>query len=249
MELQQTPRPLLGMYACDADLFERVWERVGAQARPDCPVEPAATKEEKTEEEAVRHERETGDFPVTQENVEWEESRAPSEEETQGSAEQEISGRNRVGERAEDDFPAPDDLPCLGRASAGHQGQLQQYIREELEGWQLYRHLARKVNGPYAKTLAALASEKHQRARRLAAAHFLIAGVRYWPTDKLETPRFSSWLGTLRERFSAEQRHQHRYRAAAYDTTDPCLAELYSELAEECGSHAAVLRKVLEGAL
>ena len=36
MEFQQTP--LLGMYACDADLFERVWERVGAQARPDCPV-------------------------------------------------------------------------------------------------------------------------------------------------------------------------------------------------------------------
>ena len=38
MENQQTPHPLLGMCACDADLFERVWERVGAQERSDCPV-------------------------------------------------------------------------------------------------------------------------------------------------------------------------------------------------------------------
>lgn len=243
MELQQTPRPLLGMYACDADLFERVWERVGAQARPDCPVEPTPVAGEETVPDL------TGETTEESTPANKQERMAPSAEETQGMAELEKPDRAETDERVEDDFPQPDDLPCLGRASAAHQGQLQQYIREELEGWQLYRHLARKVNGPYAKTLAALASEKHQRARRLAAAHFLIAGVRYWPTDKLETPRFSSWLGTLRERFSAEQRHQHRYRAAAYDTTDPCLAELYSELAEECGSHAAVLRKVLEGAL
>lgn len=241
MEFQQTP--LLGMYACDADLFERVWERVGAQARPDCPVEPASASEE--EAAAVTETAPEQEAPMLRETG----RQASLAEEAQGSAEREMPGRNRTDERAEDDFPAPDDLPCLGRASGVHRGQLQQYIREELDGWQLYRHLARKVNGPYAKTLAALASEKHRRARRLAAAHFLIAGVRYWPTDKLETPRFSSWLGTLRERFSAEQRHQHRYRAAAYDTADPCLAELYSELAEECGAHASVLRKVLEGAL
>ena len=243
MELQQTPRPLLGMYACDADLFERVWERVGAQAQPDCPVEPASTVREETVPDI------TGETTEESTPSNMQEKMAPSAEETQGMEEMEETVRNRVDETMEDDFPQPDDLPCLGRASAGHQGQLQQYIREELEGWQLYRHLARRVNGPHARTLAALASEKHQRARRLAAAPFLIAGVRYWPTDKLETPRFSSWLGTLRERFSAEQRHQHRYRAAAYDTSDPCLAELYGELAEECGAHAAVLRKVLEGAL
>lgn len=236
MEFQQNTPAQPGVYACDADLFERVWERVGAQDRPDCPVERAQA-------------------------AGWEES-AMSGQENRSAQPSDLSAEVRAGEeelgtdaqknrdsRSEDDFPTPDDLPCLGRSSANHQGQLQQYIKEELEGWQLYRHLARKVNGPHAKTLAALASEKHRQARRLAAAHFLIAGVRYWPTDKLETPRFSSWLGTLRERFSAEQRHQHRYRAAAYDTADPCLAELYSELAEECGVHANLLRRVLEGAL
>ena len=232
MEHQQTPLPLLGMYACDAEVFERVWERVGAQDRPDCPIVPADRKETRPAPD------EGADLPVSL-----------LQSEAEGEPEQIARPGGRVDERAEDDFPQPDDLPCLGRSSAAHQGQLQQYIKEELESWQLYRHLARKVNGPHARTLAALASEKHRRARRLAAAHFLIAGVRYWPTDRLESPRISGWLGTLRERFAAEQRHQHRYRAAAYDTVDPCLAELYAELAEECGGHAATLRKILEGAL
>ena len=236
MEFQQNTPPQLGMYACDAELFERVWERVEAQTRPDCPVERAET---------IRWEERSAAEPES-----WQaEALDPSVEERTGEEERRAGTQESHDRPAEDDFPAPDDLPCLGRSSAAHQGQLQQYIKEELEGWQLYRHLARKVNGPHAKILAALASEKHRRARRLAAAHFLIAGVRYWPTDRLEIPRFTSWLGTLRERFSAEQRHQHRYRAATYDTADPCLAELYSELAEECGAHANALRKVLEGAL
>lgn len=236
MEFEQIPGRLSGAYADDADLFERVWERIGAQERPGCPIVTAPAGEE------------TGGGPQAAAPKE-EGTRAgalPSAEESRGEREAAEKG---AGERTEDDFPPPDDLPCLGRASAPHQGQLQQYIREELEGWQLYRHLARRVTGPHAAALAALASEKHRRARRLAGAHFLIAGVRYWPTDRLETPRFSSWLGTLRERFSTEQRHRHRYRAAAYDTADPCLAELYGELAEECGAHAAVIRRVLEGAL
>jgi len=199
-------------YACDADLFERVWERVGARERGDCPVEPGRKEvfEEKCDAEPVE------------------------------------GGTERVWGN---DFPAEDDLPCLGKRSAEYGGQLQKYIMEELHCWQLYRHLARRVSGPNARSLAALASEKHRRARKLATAHFLIAGVRYWPVDELDTPRIVSWLGTLREQFAQEQRSQHRYRAAAYDTEDPCLSELYSELAGGCGTHAALLRKVLEGAL
>jgi hypothetical protein len=77
----------------------------------------------------------------------------------------------------------------------------------------------------------------------------LIAGVRYWPVDELAVPRIASWLGTLREQFSAEQRSQHRYRAAAYDTEDPCLCELYSELAGGCAAHAVLLRSVIESVL
>lgn len=223
MNREQDPGAMLGMYASDADLFSRVWERVGVEGREDCPIEteaPARTEREMPTPAAQPH--------------------RPEHRENQPMTEPETPG---------DDFPLPDEFPCLGRASAASGGQLQQYIWEELEGWQLYRHLARRANGPNARALAALASEKHRRARRLAAAHFLIAGVRYWPTDRLETPRLNSWLGVLRERFGMEQRHEYRYRAAACDTNDPCLAELYSQLAEECASHAVLLRTVLESAL
>ena len=225
MEFERDPGAVLGMYASDADLFSRVWERVGVEDRVDCPIQTGSAPRP-----AAEHTERTAEVP----------SHTETRTETQQSMET---------ERAEDDFPMPDDLPCLGRASASHGGQLQQYIREELEGWQLYRHLARRVNGPSARALAALASEKHRCARRLAAAHFLIAGVRCWPTDRLETPRLTSWLGVLRERFGVEQRQEHRYRAAACDTNDPCLAELYAQLAEECADHAAILRAVLESAL
>lgn len=150
---------------------------------------------------------------------------------------------------AGDDFPRPDAVPCLGSGSANHGKQLQEDILAALEGWQLYRHLARKVTGSASRTLSALASEKHKQARKLAAAHFLISGVRFWPTDKLESPRFGSWLGTLRRRFAAEQQLDSRWRAASIDTDDACLAVLYGELAEDCAAHAGVLRSLLEQAL
>ena len=201
-----------GGSAGDADLFERVWERVGAQQRAECPVE------------SVKKGSQVDDLPVT------------GEEDVR---------RDRVAE----DFPAISDLPCLGKRSAEHGALLQKHMMEELRCWQLYRHLARKGNGPNTRTLAMLASEKYRRARKLAAVHFLIAGVRYWPVEGLEVPNPGSWLGTLREQFEQEQRSGYRYRAAACDTEDPCLAELYSELAEGCAAHAAVLRNVLEGAL
>lgn len=211
---QERMRAAQGAFGTDADLFCRVWERVGAQERPECPIE---TDGEKRSVPPGR--------------------RTEPEVRTEGT------------ETAADDFPVPEDIPCLGRASVTQSGPLQQYIREELEGWQLYRQLARRIGGPHARTLTALAAEKLRCARRLAAVHFLIGGVRYWPADRLEVPRPGSWLGVLRERFGAEQRREHHYRAAACDTTDPCLRTLYCELAEECAAHGAALRAILETAL
>ena len=204
---------LLGQCACDAELFGRVWERMGVGEDASCPVEVAQP------------------VPLPQPRP------APQ-------AEERPSQRHTA-----DDFPPPDDLPCLGSGSASHAAQLQRYIWEELEGWQLYRHLARRVSGPAARTLTALASGRHRAARRLAAAHFLIAGVRWWPTDRLRPPRISGWLGTLREAFAAEQRMAHRYRAAVCGTEDPCLAELYTELSKERADHADAVRGILEGSV
>lgn len=271
MDQEMTARggPELGMYACDRELFDRVWKRVMPEQRPDCPItvdpplhspapasmsgagtpappcvpdnapdrpaEPAPAPPE--EAASVPADSPAPELPASAESVAMPAADEPMPEPPESAA------------HTGDDFPRPDAVPCLGSGSAGHGGQLQEDILAALEGWQLYRHLARKVTGSASRTLSALASEKHRQARKLAAAHFLISGVRYWPTDKLETPRVNSWLGTLRRRFAAEQQMDSRWRAASLDTEDPCLADLYCELAEECAAHAGVLRTLLENAL
>lgn len=252
--------PLLGMCACDAELFQRVWERVETGDPALCPVSadqpgmedpgavaptsPTASQQSAPPAAEPPATRMASDANTSsQELTPAAEPAAPQEEGV--SPEGGESGDTGGG----DDFPPEDDLPCLGSGSAGQGSQLQTYIREELEGWQLYRLLARRVNGPRARTLTALASEKHRCARRLAAAYFLISGVRYWPTDRLETPALNAWLGVLRSRFALEQRREFRYRAAMCDTCDPCLRELYGELAADCARHAATVRALLESAL
>lgn len=297
MEQDLTPRggPALGMYGCDREMFERVWQRVMPEERPGCPVtagtpvhSPAQTPGVCAAADQTPGVRTAADQPpvcgadtapacgadqdtpavsptAQVEGPQTVPTDTPSPEPPAApvppapTPEPPVPAAPEEAERppepresqgpAGDDFPRPDAVPCLGSGSASHGGQLQEDILAALEGWQLYRHLARKVTGGASRTLSALASEKHKQARRLAAAHFLISGVRYWPTDKLETPRFGSWLGTLRRRFAAEQQLDSRWRAASIDTEDACLAVLYGELAEECAAHAGVLRTLLEQAL
>lgn len=260
-EKRSGPAPELGLYACDQELFDRVWKRVMPEEKADCPIvtaeaRPAAPIQtggaapvqaqpalpQDTPPQAAEPVPETIPPAVGFEPQ-------PAAEEPDGSSPPESEAPPENGAPTGDDFPAEDAVPCLGSGSAPHGSQLQTYILAELEGWQLYRHLARRVTGSQSRVLSALASEKHLHARRLATAYFLISGVRYWPTDRLAVPRPSAWLGTLRARFSQEQRQESRYRAAACDTNDPCLADLYTELAQGCAGQAAALRGLLESAL
>ena len=145
------------------------------------------------------------------------------------------------------DFPDTEDVPCLGRASARHQSQLQQQISDALECWQIYRCLARRAGGgSCGRMLSSLASEKHKTARRLAAAHFLISGVRFWPMERLSTPSIPSYLGTVRTGYQREQQREQAYRMAAADTNDTALAELYQDLSNQSRDHSQVLRTILE---
>ena len=50
----------------------------------------------------------------------------------------------------------------------------------------------------------------------------------------------------LRSRFLGEQKGEAEYRAAAGRTEDPCLRELYLELAEDENAHGWMLRGMLE---
>ena len=202
MDQEMTARggPELGMYACDRELFDRVWKRVMPEERPDCPItldppavhtpapapmsgacapaaEPAPCSDTAPVQPPEAAPAPPEPVPVPAEGPAPEPS--ASAETAMPAADEPMPEPPESAAHTGDDFPRPDAVPCLGSGSAGHGSQLQEDILAALEGWQLYRHLARKVTGNPSRTLSALASEKHKQARKLAAAYFLISGLRY----------------------------------------------------------------------
>lgn len=159
-----------------------------------------------------------------------------------------LVGTNRsqprtTADRRGSDLPVPGmDAPPDEDTSA----HLRAQVLEALEGWQIYRHLARRTRNSAARTLTGLAADQHRLARKLAAAYFLLTGVRYWPTETLPTPSIPSLWGTLRRQHQAEQQAELSYRMAMDETTDPTLRELYRELTEGCQNHCRQLRALLE---
>jgi hypothetical protein len=215
------PAELSTLRPDDRAVFERVWRRVMPEDREGCPIVVETTTV-------------GGDLPCT--------CQCPPEQTPVPAGDSGLSSAHQGS-----DFPALEDVPMLGRSSAVYGGQLQRQVQDALECWQMYRHLARRwgaVSG--SRTLSALASEKHKSARRLAAAYFLISGVRYWPADRLQTPKIPSLQGVVRRGFQAEQQRELAYRAAASDTQDQALAELYLDLADQSRAHSSALRRLLE---
>ena len=137
-------------------------------------------------------------------------------------------------------------VPCLGAASAVYGAQLQQFIDGELADWRAYQALARRAQGNGGRVLSTLAADERRHAKRLSTAYFLISGVRYWPADRTSAPSPAPLTAALREHFMEEQRGAAAYQSAAAETADPCLRELYLELAGEEDAHAWVLRGLLE---
>ena len=101
--------------------------------------------------------------------------------------------------------------------------RLRQQTLEALEGWQFYRHLARRTRNGAARTLTTLASDAHRQARRLSAAYFLMTGLRYWPTEQLAAPAIPSLWGAVRSRYQAEQQGELTCRMAVDETADPSM--------------------------
>lgn len=141
------------------------------------------------------------------------------------------------------------DLPRLWeepQAADDRTARLRRHVMDALEGWQFYRHLARRTRGTDARTLNSLAGELHRHARKLSAAYFLLTGLRYWPTELLGAPAIPSYWGALRSRHQAEQRQESAFRLAADDWEDPDMLELYGELADACQGRCRRLRALLE---
>ena len=212
-------QPDPGMCGCDRDLFLRVWDRVMPVERPDCPI--MVERSEEINQRAVPAVR---PMPATEARIV---RPAP------------------VADRAGDDFPGRDDVPCLGSGGETDRGKLQEMIGWELAAWRHYQALARR-GGQGGRTLAALAESCRRRAKRLSAALFLISGVRFWPAEQTSVPVPRSYFAALREHFLAEQNRGQSYRAAAEESRDHCLQMLYLDLADSCADHACRIRTLLE---
>lgn len=141
------------------------------------------------------------------------------------------------------------DLPRLWeepQSSDDRTGRLRRHVMDTLEGWQFYRHLAKRTRGTDARLLNSMAAEQHKEARKLAAAYFLLTGLRYWPTELLGAPAIPSYWGALRARHQVEQRQENAYHLAADDWEDPDLLALYTALTEGCQRRCRQLRGLLE---
>lgn len=148
-------------------------------------------------------------------------------------------GQDRPGS---DLIPAGMEAPLCGEQTS----RLRQQTLEALEGWQFYRHLARRTRGDQARTLTNLAADVHRQARRLSAAYFLLTGLRYWPIEQLAAPVISSFWGALRQRHQAERQMELSYRTALDDVEDSTLMELYEDLILASSGRARQLRVLLE---
>ena len=141
--------------------------------------------------------------------------------------------------------PAPVCSACLGQASQGDAPELERFVRESTRASRGYRRMAQQAGTTGGRALGGIAADKARQAKRLGAAYFLITGQSAaLPPEPVQRP--SPLPLALRQRFQAEQTLACAYRAAAEQTQDSCLKELYKELAEECDTHAQVIRSVLE---
>ena len=138
------------------------------------------------------------------------------------------------------------DVCCLGRGSEPYAELLREMIDGETEDYRTYQALARRAGGSGNRMLGAMAADERRHAKRLGTAYFLITGERYQsPNMNGSRPPMDLMTG-LREQFIQEQRGAAAYQGAAQENGDPCLRQLFRELAREEQSHARMIRSLLE---
>lgn len=219
---------------------------------PEVPAEGGSAPEPSAEEQLVL-ELSAEEQPVSELSTEDGSAPEPPAEEQPAPENAQPPAQVEAASEAlaEADGPHRDnDLPRLWEApqeaTDDRTARLRRQVMEALEGWQFYRHLARKARAGDARVLNSMAGELHRQARKLSAAYFLLTGLRYWPSELLSTPAIPSYWGALRTRHQAEQRQEMAYRMAADDWDDPDMQEMYTELIEACQHRNRQLRGLLE---
>lgn len=137
-------------------------------------------------------------------------------------------------------------VDCLGDGAQSDVPRLEELARQAVHDGRVYQALVRRAGGAAARVLAGMAADQRRHAKKLAAAYFLITGQRWQgPTPEVERAGQELML-VLREQYMAEQRGAAVAQAAAQETDDRCLGQLFDELAREKQDHARVIRALLE---
>lgn len=252
----------LGMAEEPEDMFQRVWNRTMPEdmAETRMPVAAEGMEEKRGEREALSFSEEIHPLPdaagsreIERENGVLVYRSGESDQDDQlletvgpctlyQDAINEQDGEYRA---CENDFPSNRMVICLGSQCMGFEDLLQEMIQKEIQDSLFYKVLSRKVGGTAARIFSGLSSEERQQAKRLSAAYFLISGIRYWP-EKNEKIGIPSYFTALRDRFIEEQRDAAFYIAAATESRDPCLSQLFLDIAEKNQRHAQQIRHLLE---
>lgn len=168
----------------------------------------------------------------------------------QWNAAQEAEAFARVWKRVS---PDPDSSPIaltetedipplpLGEAAAVWGDFLRAQIVAELTRWRTCQALAAAGR---REPLRALAAAAQSRARRMAAALFILTGVWYLPRTRATPRRWKVLREGYRSLFRSAQRSELRYTAAAR-TPDPVLADLFHSLAQEAAGEQARFLQLL----
>ncbi len=139
-----------------------------------------------------------------------------------------------------------EEVGCLGPESARYAPKLQQFISQAIRMSRACTKLSKKLPASLSRTMTELAAREKAIAKRLAAAYFLISGVRYWPVEQGDMGRDKVTWSQLRQCYQAYQRRKKEFQTQAKETTDVCLSALYIALAQEMEESAWLVRGMLE---
>ncbi len=137
------------------------------------------------------------------------------------------------------DYLSPGAPALPGSAGPDAAAEMEIFLREAVE-----QSFSRARCCAAWPELDPMARSCRQEARELAAALFLLTGVRYLPARRGSPQRWSSLAECCRALFYRERRAALRFRQAAPRAQDPALAALLAHLAEQ-----SVLRQEALGRL
>lgn len=150
--------------------------------------------------------------------------------------------------------PAPEQPPetapqvpptCLGEGSRPYTQAIRDMMDQTRGFLRSLQSLSRRSDSRAARVLSGIAGDLRREERRLSTAYFLITGERYSPSQAGAAPSGSLPL-VLRALFQQLHQRAAQARAAAQGMGDPCLQQLFQDLAEDAEFYAQRLRALLE---